>query len=177
MKVAFLDRDGTLNVEVDFLHKPEDVALIQGAKEFVQDLVSKDYQLIMITNQSGIGRGYFELVDLQATNHELFRQLNVDFLEIYYCPHHPEAKINKFRANCDCRKPKPGMFMQALQKYPQIDLKSSFMVGDSLRDCQAAAAINLKSFLLAGPKCSSSPIQLPSQCLFIHQLSEIIEHL
>ena len=106
MKVAFLDRDGTLNVDHGYVHKPEDVQLVPGAKEALHRLVEKNYKLILVTNQSGIGRGFFQ-EHLHETNARLQEFLELNFLKIYFCPHHPQAKVLSYRKVCSCRKPEP----------------------------------------------------------------------
>ena len=150
MKVAFLDRDGTLNVDHGYVHKPEDVQLIPGAKEALHKLVDNDYKLILVTNQSGIGRGFFKEDQLHQTNNRLQELLELKFLKIYFCPHHPEAKVLKYRKVCSYRKPEPGMILQAFKDFPQIDKEQSFMIGDSLRDVEAGKHAGLnRNFLLS----------------------------
>tara|TARA_B100000674_G_scaffold490011_1_gene505017 strand:- start:2033 stop:2569 length:537 start_codon:yes stop_codon:yes gene_type:complete len=152
VKVAFLDRDGTLNVDHGYVHKPEDIQLIPGAKEALHKLVENDYKLILVTNQSGIGRGFFTEEQLHETNDRLQDLLELKFLKIYFCPYHPQAKVLKYRKVSSCRKPEPGMILQAFEDFPQIDREQSFMIGDSLRDVEAGIQAGLRrNILLSNP--------------------------
>ena len=155
MKIAFLDRDGTLNVDHGYVHKPDDVKLVDGAKQALNKLILNGFKLIMITNQSGIGRGYFDLDDFHKTNQRLCKLLEIEFLNIYFCPHHPEATVAKYRQHCVCRKPKPGLFHQAFTDYPMINKSDSIMIGDSVRDIQASSSIGIGISYLLCPTNSS----------------------
>ena len=146
--MAFLDRDGTLNVDHGYVHKPEDVQLIPGAKEALHKLVEKNYKLILVTNQSGIGRGFFTEEQLHETNDRLQDLLELKFLKIYFCPYHPQAKILKYRKVSSCRKPEPGMILQAFKDFPQIDREQSFMIGDSTKDVEAGKSAGLSRNIL-----------------------------
>ena len=148
MKVAFLDRDGTLNIDYGYVHKPEDVELISGAKQALHKLIANDYELILVTNQSGIGRGFFTEEQLHETNERLQDLLELKFLKIYFCPYHPQAKVLKYRKVSSCRKPEPGMILQAFEDFPQIDREQSLMIGDSIRDVEAGISAGLKRNVL-----------------------------
>lgn len=141
----FLDRDGVLNKEVNYLSDPKDFQLLDGIIEALKIFKKKGYLLIIVTNQSGIAKGYFTEETLTAIhykmekilkNHEIFLD------DIIYCPHHP-----KFTGECDCRKPKPGMIFQARDKH-NIDLDKSFMVGDTLKDIEAGKNAGCKTVLV-----------------------------
>ena len=152
MKVAFLDRDGTLNVDHGYVHKPEDIQLIPGAKDALHRLIENDYELILVTNQSGIGRGFFTEEQFHKTNERLQDLLELKFLKIYFCPYHPQAKVLKYRKVSSSRKPEPGMILQAFEDFPQIDREQSFMIGDSLRDVEAGIQAGLRrNILLSNP--------------------------
>ena len=148
MKVAFLDRDGTLNIDYGYVHKPEDVELVSGAKQALHKLIANDYELILVTNQSGIGRGFFTEEQLHETNERLQDLLELKFLKIYFCPYHPQAKVLKYRKVSSCRKPEPGMILQAFEDFPQIDREQSLMIGDSIRDVEAGISAGLKRNIL-----------------------------
>ena len=148
MKVAFLDRDGTLNIDYGYVHKPEDVELVSGAKQALHKLIANDYELILVTNQSGIGRGFFTEEQLHETNERLQDLLELKFLKIYFCPYHPQAKVLKYRKVSSCRKPEPGMILQAFEDFPQIDREQSLMIGDSIRDVEAGISAGLKRNVL-----------------------------
>jgi histidinol-phosphate phosphatase family protein len=133
---AFLDRDGTLIVECDFLGDPDEVEILPGVVEAIQLLNQWGYWVIGVSNQSGVARGYFGTSDVDAVNERIIELLAAQKAyvnRIYYCPHHPDIAITHDEAACDCRKPAPGMIQRALGDYP-IDLTGSFVVGDSIVD-------------------------------------------
>jgi D-glycero-D-manno-heptose 1,7-bisphosphate phosphatase len=169
LKICFLDRDGTLNVDTGYACDVKDLQLVPGIKEFLRELHSLSYQFIVITNQSGIARGYYGWTEFENFNRALFQFLQVPILDVFVCPHHPEGQIPEYAIKCDCRKPEPGLFYQAFAKYPNINKKSSFMVGDSLRDCIAAQRAGLRSFLL-----SAVAQPLPADCLKVSAPMEIL---
>ncbi len=136
---VFLDRDGTINVEVDYLSRPEDLQLVPGAAGAMARLRDAGYPLVVVTNQSAVARGLITEADLADIHRELQRQLRdartaVD--GIYYCPHHPEYGAAPYRQKCACRKPNPGLLRRAALELG-LDLERSFMVGDNLTDLQA----------------------------------------
>lgn len=132
----FIDRDGTLNVNVHHLRRSEDLQLIPGAGEAIARLKQAGYPVVIITNQSAIARGYITEPDLADIHRELDRQLaalgaQVD--GVHYCPHHPEYGDKTI---CDCRKPAPGLLLQAAAER-NLDLTRSIMIGDNITDLQA----------------------------------------
>ena len=148
-KAVFLDRDGTINVDYGYVHQIDDFHFIDGVIDALLQLKKKGYMLVLVTNQSGIARGYFsEEQFLQLT--EWFdwslADRGVDFDGIYYCPHHPEGQ-GEYREDCDCRKPKAGMFTQAIADL-NIDPAQSIMVGDKLEDLLAAENAGVKTKIL-----------------------------
>lgn len=149
-KVIFLDRDGTINVEKSYLHKWEDFEFEKNVIEALQKFQQLGYDLIVVTNQSGIGRGYYSEEDLIKLNDKMVEELkkfNINILECYYCPHHLEKGIGKYKIECECRKPNPGMLLAGINKY-NVDIKNSFMIGDKLADLKAGEAAGLKSILV-----------------------------
>lgn len=149
-KAVFLDRDGTINVEKNYLYKIEDFEFLPGAVEGLRMLEEQGYLLIIITNQSGIARGYYAEKDFVILNDwmkEELRKQGVDITAVYYCPHLPDAKVKKYRKNCECRKPKLGMFKQAVKDY-NIDLNMSYAIGDKMRDCSICKETNCRGFLI-----------------------------
>lgn len=135
-KAIFLDRDGTINIDKNYIYKPEDFELIPGVVEGLKALQDMGYLLIIITNQSGIARGYYTEEDFNILNEymiEIFTGYGVHITDVYYCPHLPVAKVEKYRINCECRKPKLGMFFDAENKW-NIDLNKSWAIGDKERD-------------------------------------------
>lgn len=150
-KAIFLDRDGTINVEKNYLHKIEDFEFLPGVIEALQKLQQAGFLLIIITNQSGIGRGYYSEEDFIKLNDWMLQTLKwhgVNISKVYYCPHLPDAKIEKYRINCECRKPKLGMYNQAIKDF-DIDLSQSFSVGDKIRDCTICKSTLCNGFLIA----------------------------
>ena len=117
-KVLFLDRDGVINKDVSYLYKISDLEWVDGAKEALAYAYSKGYDLIVVTNQSGVARGYYKESDIQILHdymaHELDRS-GAPILHFYYCPHHKEGSVQLYAVDCECRKPKPGMINQAIK--------------------------------------------------------------
>ena len=143
IKTVFLDRDGVINKEVGYLHKIQDFEFIDGVFEACLYFKSLNYQIIVVTNQSGIGRGYYDEDDFHIINNwmlEQFKNKRIEILDVFFCPHTPES-------NCDCRKPKPGMFNQANEKH-DIDMEKSWMIGDKEADVAAANSAGIKNTIL-----------------------------
>ena len=133
-KACFLDRDGTLNVEIKNLHEPEKVKLEKNVPEALKLLKNNGFKLIVITNQAGIASGVFDEKDLAAVHNkiqELLKEHGVQIDKFYHCPHHP-----KFSGECKCRKPGTALFAQAVEEF-DIDIRQSFMIGDRITDIQA----------------------------------------
>ncbi len=148
-KAAFFDRDGTVIREMYYLSNIDDIELLPPALELCRLLQNHDYRLMMVTNQSGVARDYFDEAFVQKTHtylDKLLKQEGVFFEGWYYCPHHPiEAVIKSYLQDCECRKPKPGMLVQAAQDF-SLDLSRSLMFGDSSRDLEAGEAAGCYSF-------------------------------
>ena len=142
-KVIFLDRDGVINEEVGYLHKIEDFKFIDGIFESLNKLHGLGYQFIIVTNQSGIGRGFFSKEDyilLDSWMKKEFEKNGVKILHSVFCPHTPSE-------NCNCRKPKPGMFEECFKLF-QISIEDSWMIGDSERDIEAAIKAGIRKNIL-----------------------------
>ena len=143
LKAVFVDRDGTIARDVHYCSHPKDFELMEGAAEAIRLLNQHDFKVIIVTNQSGIARGYFDEVMLMTIHRKMKEELarKDAFIDaIYFCPHHPED-------NCSCRKPQPGMILRALADY-DIDLKSSFVVGDLQMDIDLGRAVGCKTILV-----------------------------
>ncbi len=133
LKALFLDRDGTVNIEKNFVYKIEDFEFIDGIFELCRFFQDKGYLIYIITNQSGIARGYYTISDYNLLTEWMineFNKKNINITKVYYCPHLPEIT-----GDCNCRKPKPGMILQA-QKEFNIDLENSVVIGDNSRDIE-----------------------------------------
>lgn len=149
-KAVFFDRDGTINVEKNYLYKIEDFEFLPGAIDGMRMLQDVGYKLIIITNQSGIARGYYTEEDFRILNDWMLQELQrngVGITHVYYCPHHPYAKIEQYRIQCDCRKPFLGLFEQAIRDY-EIDLNGSYSIGDKIRDCAICHTTDCKGILI-----------------------------
>ena len=146
----FLDRDGTINEEVDFLTNPDHVHLLPGAGTALREAMTSGFKLFIITNQSGIARGLLSEERLAEVHHALSRQLTserVTISGIYYCPHHPDFGEPPYRKDCDCRKPKPGMIDRAAKTH-DLDLTRSYIIGDRMIDVQTGYAAGVTPILV-----------------------------
>lgn len=144
-KALFLDRDGVVNVEKNYLYKIEDFELIDVIVEVCKHYETLGYLIIIVTNQSGISRGYYTQEDFNRLSQwmiEHFKSLGVTITHIYHCPHHESID-----GHCDCRKPQPGMFLEA-QKDFDLDMARSIMIGDNERDIQAAIRAGVATNIL-----------------------------
>lgn len=152
LKAAFFDRDGVLNVDKSYLYKIEDLEWIDGAKEALAYLTQKGYTIFVVTNQSGIARGYYTVDDMNKLHEFMAQQAAAAGGEIekfYYCPHLSEGKIAEYAVECDCRKPKPGLILRAFEEY-DIDKDAAFLIGDKPRDVESAEAAGIKGYLFSG---------------------------
>jgi len=143
IKAIFLDRDGVINKEKNYLFKKEDFEFIRGVFEACKYFQKIGYQLIVITNQSGIARGYYQEEDFHKLTQwmlEQFKDKSVKILDVFFCPHGPESA-------CNCRKPKPGMLLDAKEKY-NINMSNSWMIGDKEADVGAANAAGIENTVL-----------------------------
>ena len=153
-KCVFIDRDDTLIEDISYLAKPDGVRILDRAIEGIKLIKEHGFLLVIITNQSGIARGYFTEKDLAAIHKKmraLLRKGGADYDDLFYCPHHVDGVVEPFNVDCDCRKPKPGMFEKARKKR-DIDFSRSFFVGDMQSDIEAGRSIGCKTVLIEGPK-------------------------
>lgn len=142
-KIVFLDRDGVINKDTHYLYKISDFEFQPEIVGTCLYLLKLNYQLIIVTNQSGIARGYYNKEDFYTLNDWMLKKLKqqgVEILDVFFCPHGPES-------DCPCRKPKPGMFINASNKH-NIDLKKSWMIGDRSTDIEAANAAGIDNTIL-----------------------------
>ncbi len=149
MKAVFLDRDGTINIEKDYLHKIEDFEFETGALEGIKIITELGYKIIVVTNQSGIARGYYTEKDLEKLNNFMMKKVEEfggKIEKCYFCPHHVDG-IGEYKKDCDCRKPNPNMLLQGAKEF-KINLKESFMVGDKISDIEAGIAAGATPILV-----------------------------
>jgi len=143
---AFLDRDGVLNIDHGYAHRPDQIEWIEGAAEAVRILNEAEYYVLVVTNQSGVARGLYDEASVRSLHTHMQNVLSAQGARIdafYYCPHHPEGTIKSLAVQCRCRKPGPGMLEQAAREWP-IDIGASFLIGDRDNDIAAAAAFNIR---------------------------------
>ncbi len=147
---VFLDRDGTINEQMGYINHISRFHLLPGAAAAIRRLNEKDIPVVVVTNQSGLARGYFPEELLVAVHQKMEEQLAAEGAHIdglYICPHHPEAKEERFRKNCSCRKPKTGLLEQAAQEM-HLDLNQSFVVGDRWSDLRCGERVGATPILV-----------------------------
>lgn len=152
-KALFLDRDGVVNVEKNYLHKIEEFELVEGIVEVCRAYQENGYLIIIVTNQSGISRGYYSEEDFAQLSQwmvEHFKTLGITITHIYHCPHHESID-----GVCECRKPEPGMFLEAKKEY-DLDMPHSVMIGDNERDIEAAQRAGVGMNILLSTDVSQS---------------------
>ena len=149
-KAVFLDRDGTINEEMGYINHISRFKVFSYAYDSIKILNSLGFLVIVITNQSGLARDYFNEELLEKIHQELLNQAEkhkAKIDKIYFCPHHKDGVIEKYRVDCDCRKPKPGMLLKARHEF-DISLENSYLIGDRFKDIQFAHNNNVKSILV-----------------------------
>ena len=141
-RALFLDRDGVINIDHGYVHAPAQIEWLDGIFDLCRAAHAASYLPIVVTNQAGIARGYFgrdQFLALTAWMHARFREQGAPLLATYYCPHHPTAGIGPLLADCGCRKPRPGMLLDAAAQF-DLQLADSLLLGDKQSDLQAADA-------------------------------------
>ena len=139
---VFLDRDGVINREGGYVHQVDEFHFIDGVFDACREMSKAGYQLIIITNQAGIARGYYTEADFHRLTKWMlneFRQHGIEIDDVYYCPHHPVHGVGDYRRDCDCRKPAPGMIFRAAREH-SLDLHHSILIGDKATDIDAGRA-------------------------------------
>jgi D-glycero-D-manno-heptose 1,7-bisphosphate phosphatase len=147
---VFLDRDGVINEEVNYLSSPESLKLLPGAAQAIRQLNGRRIPVIVVSNQAGIARGRFSEEQVQKIHDRLSALLSGEGAHIdryYYCPHHPTAGIGPYRMDCECRKPKPGLLLKAGSEM-RLDLEQSYLVGDNVTDVEAGIRAGVRSILV-----------------------------
>ena len=147
---VFLDRDGTINEEVGYLDRPEKLRLVPGAAEAIRLINESGMKAVVVTNQSGVARGIFDeafVDEVHAQLREMLREERASLDGFYFCPHHPTEGRGKYLLNCDCRKPAPGLLLRAVEEL-SLDPEHSYMIGDTLKDIEAASRIGVQGILV-----------------------------
>lgn len=150
-RAIFLDRDGTLNREQGFVTGPEHLVVLPGVADALDLLHEQGYALVVLTNQSGIARGLYDERDLARVHDQLQEELGGRIDAFFHCPHHPEAHGHPYGGECVCRKPKSGLLAQAVEVLG-LELRGSWVVGDSARDLLMARGLPLEGILVRSGK-------------------------
>jgi D-glycero-D-manno-heptose 1,7-bisphosphate phosphatase len=163
-RALFLDRDGVINVEKNYVYRNEDFEFIDGIFELCARAAQLGFKLIVVTNQAGIGRGYYTVTDYEHLTQwmlDRFALKGIRFERVYYCPFHPTAGIGEFRRESPDRKPNPGMILRAMQDF-SLDLAASVLVGDKDSDIEAgqAAGVGYNLKLIHGSRQPSDSARL-----------------
>jgi D-glycero-D-manno-heptose 1,7-bisphosphate phosphatase len=157
-RALFLDRDGVINREIGYLHRPEDVIWVEGIFELCRTAAALGYRLVVVTNQSGIARGYYSQAEFDALMEwmgERFAAEGAPLDAVYCCPYHPEHGVGEYRREHEDRKPGPGMLLRAARDLG-LDLAASVLIGDRCSDIAAARAAGLaEAFLIEGTEAES----------------------
>ena len=175
-RAVFLDRDGTINQEKEYLYRIEDFEFIPGAPEAIRLLNEAGFSVVVVTNQSGVGRGYYGEEDVTLLHRHIARELAQAGARVdawFYCPHHPVGR-GSYSLPCACRKPLPGMLRDAAQRY-DIDLAGSVMIGDKLADIEAGLAAGCRPILVrSGYGATEEPGLPPGIAVYDDLLSAAI---
>lgn len=150
MKAVFLDRDGTINKEVNVLRDLKQLKILPKVGEAIKAFNNLGFLVIVITNQAVVARGWLTEKEIDHIHGIMIKRLSrkgAKIDAIYYCPHHPEGNLKKYRVRCRCRKPNPGMILKAAKKF-KVNFKKSFMVGDNTRDILAGKRAKVKTILV-----------------------------
>jgi len=149
-KAVFLDRDGTLNEEMGYINHASRFKIFDFTFNAIRILNNSGYLVFVITNQSGLARGYFDERLLSEIHGQLISNAEKEkaFIEkIYFCPHHKDGIVSKYKVECDCRKPKPGMLLKAREEY-NLSLENSYMIGDRYKDIEFGQNYGLKTIMV-----------------------------
>ncbi len=162
-KALFLDRDGTINVETGYPRDFSQIAIYPGSFEAIREARRAGFKVFIVTNQSGVGRGYLDeaaLEKLHACLADALASGDAPVDAIYYCPHHEQAGLGRFRTACECRKPAPGMALRAAREH-DLDLRASYMVGDKVEDIKFGLAAGATPILVRTGYGRDSEARLP----------------
>lgn len=151
-KALFLDRDGVINIEKNYVHKIEDFEFVSGIFPLIREAQKYGYSPVVITNQAGIGRGYYSEPDFRVLTEwmlDRFLEEGIRIEKVYHCPYHPEAGIGHYRQESTDRKPNPGMFLRA-QRELDLDMSNSILIGDKISDIEAGRRAKVEHLVLLG---------------------------
>jgi D-glycero-D-manno-heptose 1,7-bisphosphate phosphatase len=178
-QAVFLDRDGTVNQDIGYLYRKEDLEFIPNAPEAIKLFNNCLFKVVVITNQAGVARGFYREADVRRL-HELInqelRKYEAYIDAFYFCPHHPTAGVGRYRVDCDCRKPKPGLILKAAQEH-NLELSQSFMIGDKMDDVRAGRNAGVQSLLVKTGYGREEAVRLADQRLVFDSLYEAAKYI
>lgn len=177
-RAVFLDRDGTINAEKEYLYQIADFEFVPGAVEAVRLLNQAGFIVIVVTNQSGVARGYYTEEDVENLHRHVAVELEKSGARIdawLYCPHHPDGR-GSYALPCNCRKPLPGMLKEAARRF-DIDLETSVMIGDKLVDVMAGRAAGCQTILVRTGYGAEQECELPDSTAVFDNLLEAVKSL
>ncbi|MFM7283323.1 MAG: D-glycero-alpha-D-manno-heptose-1,7-bisphosphate 7-phosphatase [Planctomycetia bacterium] len=176
---VFLDRDGTLSEEIDWVRRPEDLHLIPGAAKAVKRLSEAGYFVALVTNQSAVARGLISIEQLEAIHAHLQQLLAFEGARldaIAYCPHHPTEGMSRWKLECECRKPKDGLLRELIARHG-LDPAQSFVIGDARRDLEAGASLGIPGILVRTGKGRREEALLTHPVIVADALPEAVERI
>ncbi|CRK85807.1 D-glycero-beta-D-manno-heptose-1,7-bisphosphate 7-phosphatase [Candidatus Providencia siddallii] len=175
----FLDRDGTINIDYGHVYKINDFQFIEGSIEAMLKFKTMGYAIVVVTNQSGIGLGIYtekQFLQLSKWMNQFLADCGINLDGIFFCPHHPDAKYKKYRQKCKCRKPEPGLLLDA-QLFLNIDAASSIMIGDKYTDILAGKAANIKTNVLVTSNNLKTNESMTNADIIINSIANLPEKL
>jgi D-glycero-D-manno-heptose 1,7-bisphosphate phosphatase len=177
-RAVFLDRDGTINIEKEYLYRTEDFEFIPGVPDAICRLNQAGYFVVVVTNQSGVARGYYTEEDVENLHRHIASELEKSGARVdawLYCPHHPDGR-GSYALPCSCRKPLPGMLTEAARRY-DLDLQNSVMIGDKYVDVAAGQAAGCRTILVRTGYGTEEEQLISSASTVYDSLSDAVESL